>query len=103
MTELTLESLRAEIAPIHARLDGLQAELTTVCARLDGLPLMSAAIEALRHENRQIRAAINNINRTNITVGEVKALHDDLNQVQTKQTELETRIVTLERLIREGR
>ena len=46
---------------------------------------------------RMMRAAINDLARTNITAGEVAAMHEDINRVQTKQMELERRIATLER------
>jgi ubiquinone biosynthesis protein UbiJ len=75
----------------------LRAEFAAIRARVDGLPLIGAAIETLRHDVRQLRAAINDMARVNITTGEVEALHDDINRMQTKQLELETRITTLER------
>jgi prefoldin subunit 5 len=90
-TELTLEMLQAELAP-------LRAALATIQARVDGLPLMGSAIDALRHDNRMLRAAINDMARVNITAGEVEAMHADIDAVQAKQLELETRIITLERL-----
>jgi hypothetical protein len=50
---------------------------------------------------RSRRGAFNDFARENVTAGEIEALHTDVNAVQTKQDELETRIVTMERLIRE--
>jgi prefoldin subunit 5 len=91
MTELTLEMLRAELAPLHAQLGAVQAQV-------DGLPLIGSAIETLRHDVRTLRAAINGMARVNITAGEVEALHADIDRMQTKQLELETRIATLERM-----
>jgi prefoldin subunit 5 len=76
----------------------LRAEFAAIRARVDGLPLIGAAIETLRHDLRLVRAAINDMARTNVTAGEVEAMHADIDQMQTKQLELETRIVTLERL-----
>jgi prefoldin subunit 5 len=75
----------------------MRAEFAHVRARVDGLPLLGAAIETLRHDVRTLRAAINDMARVNITAGEVEALHDDIDRLQTKQLELETRIATLER------
>ena len=47
---------------------------------------------------RNLRAVINDMARVDITVGEVEALHADIDRMQTKQLELETRIATLERI-----
>lgn len=85
MTELTLETLRAELAPLHAR--------------VDGLPLLGSAIAALQRDVRMLRAAINDMARVNITAGEVEALHDDINSIQERQTSIETRLATLERAL----
>jgi prefoldin subunit 5 len=88
--ELT-ETLRRELAP-------MRSELATIRARVDGLPLIGSAIETLRHDVRTLRAAINDMARINITAGEVEALHADIDRLQTKQLELETRLTTLERI-----
>jgi prefoldin subunit 5 len=88
---MTDEELRAEFTAVRA-------ELAYIRSRVDGLPLIGAAVETLRHDLRLVRAAINDMARTNITAGEVEAMHADIDQMQTKQLELETRIVTLERL-----
>jgi hypothetical protein len=92
VTNLTLEALRIELAPIKAQIDGLQA-------RLDGLPLISRAIITLQQDTRGLRAAFNDFARTNVTAGEVEALHTDVNRTQADNTALEHRIATLERLV----
>ena len=56
MTELTLEILRAELAPIQTRLG-------TIEARVAGLSLIGAAIETLRQDVRMLRTAINDMAR----------------------------------------
>jgi hypothetical protein len=96
MTELTLEILRAELAPIHTRLG-------TIEARVAGLPLIGAAIETLRQDVRMLRTAINDMARVNITAGEVEALHFDIDRVQAENMELATRLATVERLLEELR
>jgi prefoldin subunit 5 len=94
-------ALRAELAPIKAQLDGLRQELATVRAHTDGIPLLGSAIEIIRRDVRLLKAAVNDIGKTNITSGEVEALHDDLDRVQAESMALATRIATLERLISE--
>ena len=93
-TNLTLEDLRTELAPIKATLGIVQA-------RTDGLPLIGNATETLRCETRLLKAAINDIGKTNITAGEVEARHTDIDRVQTEQLELATRLATIERLLQE--
>ena len=89
MTELTLELLREELAPIRAH--------------LDGLPIINRALTVLQQDLRGLRAAFNDFARTNVTVGEIEALHTDVNRVQAENAELAARLATLERLMREQR
>src|SRR5438093_11471358 len=63
--------LRAELAAVHA-------EIAAVRIRTDRLPLLGSAIDALQRDVRLVRAAINDMGRTNITAGEVEALHADV-------------------------
>ncbi len=123
MTDLTLETLRAELAPIRAqlaelaplrdRLDGLDAKLagldaklagldakvSPMRAQLDGLPLINRSLTVLQQETRALRAAFNDFARTNVTAGEIEALHTDVNRVQAENAELQTRLATVERLL----
>jgi prefoldin subunit 5 len=88
MTDLTLEALRAELAPMRAQ--------------LDGLPVIARSLTVLQQDMRSLKAAFNDFARTNVTVGEIEALHADVNRVQAENTELATRLATIERLL-EGR
>jgi chromosome segregation ATPase len=122
LAELTLEMLRAELAPIGTRLDALSGEVAAMRARVDGLggdvaglraeiaairpnvegiPLLQRAISIIHQEQRMMKAAINEIARTQFTSAEVEALHSDVNSVQATHLELETRILTLEREVKE--
>jgi hypothetical protein len=87
MTELTLEALRIELAPMRAQ--------------LDGLPLINRAVVAIQQDVRALRAAFNDFALTNVTAGEITALHADVNRVQAENAELATKVATLERLVRE--
>ncbi len=122
MTDLTLETLRTELAPLAAQLGDLRAELAPIRvqlagldakvagldakvapmrAQLDGLPLISRSLTVLHQETRALRAAFNDFARTNVTAGEIEALHADVNRVQAEATELQTRLATVERLLEE--
>jgi prefoldin subunit 5 len=89
MTDLTLEHLRSELAPIRAQ--------------LDGLPVINRALTVLQQDMRSLRAAFNDFARTNVTAGEVEALHADVNRVQAENTELQARLATVERLLEQLR
>jgi ubiquinone biosynthesis protein UbiJ len=95
MTDLTLENLRSELAPIRAQLDGLPA----IRAQLDGLPVINRALTVLQQDMRPLRAAFNDFARTNVTVGEVEAFHSDVNRVQAENAELQARLAIVERLL----
>lgn len=84
---------------IAKRIELIISELAIIRARVDGLPLIGEAIETLRRDSRLLRAAINDMARTNITAGEVDAMHTDIDAVQSRQMNIETRLATLERLI----
>jgi len=135
MTELTLETLRAELAPMHAqlaelapmraqlaelapmraqiagveaslvgldaRVSGLDAKVASMRAQLESLPMIGRAITVLQQETRSLRAAFNDFARTNVTAGEIEALHADVNRVQAENFELQTRLATVERILEE--
>ena len=108
MTELSLEALRAELQPIReeqarmrAELASIRTELSPMRAQLDGLPLIARALTVLQQETRSLKAAFNDFARTNVTAGEIEALHADVNRVQAENVELATRLATLERLFAE--
>jgi conjugal transfer/entry exclusion protein len=48
MTDLTLDALRIELAPIQQRLDTMQP-------RVDGIPVLATAIEILQRDVRNLR------------------------------------------------
>jgi hypothetical protein len=78
--ELLLNALRVELAPIQAQLDGLL--------------LIHRSLVFLRQETRALKTAFNDFARTNVTVGEIEALHTNVNRVMAENAALE---VTLER------
>ena len=87
MTELTLETLRAELAPIRQQ--------------LDALPLLRRAIDVLQHDTRDLRTAFNEFARAQVTPGEVASLQLDIDRLQETTVELQHRLATVERLLNE--
>jgi ubiquinone biosynthesis protein UbiJ len=77
----------------------LRTELAPMRAQLDGLALINRALVVLQQETRALKAAFNDFARTNVTIGEIEALHADVNRVQAENAELSTRLATLERII----
>jgi hypothetical protein len=94
MTDLTIEALRAELAPIRAALARIEP-------LVDGVPLIHRAIDAMQRDQRALKAAFNDFAKTNVTSGEVEALHNDVDKALSNDRTLETRIMTLERLVKE--
>ena len=61
--------------------------------------MINRALAVLQEDMRSLKAASNDFARTNVTSGEVKALHADVNRVQAENTELQARLATVERLL----
>jgi hypothetical protein len=55
MTDLTLQQLRDELAPIKAQLEALPK----MRAQLDGLPLIGRKLSVIEQELRSLKAAFN--------------------------------------------
>ena len=94
MTEVTLETLRAELAPV-------QADLKKALSFVDGIPLIHRSLTVLRQETRALKAALNEIAAVQVTSGEIQALHADVNRVEEEYAELARRLATVERLLAE--
>jgi len=85
----------------NAELAQIRGVLAPMRAQLDGLPLLNRSITTMHQDLRSLRAAFNDFARTNVTAGEVEALHSDVNRVQAENAELAAKIATLERMISE--
>jgi hypothetical protein len=102
VTDATLESISGKLDRVFDRLIAIEGQLAPMRAQLDGLPVIVRSLTVLQQEMRSLKAAFNDFARTNVTVGEIEALHADVNRVQAENTELATRLATVERLL-EGR
>ena len=68
MTELTLEMLRAELAPMHTKLDALKSGLGTVestlaamCLNVAGIPMIQRAVSEIQQEQRLLIARLRSL------------------------------------------
>lgn len=93
--------LRAELTPMQEQLGFLRRDVVAMQPHVAGIPLINRAIEALRHESRQIKVAVNDLAAIQMTAGEAEALHGDVDKTMTRQDELEARLLIVERLIKE--
>jgi tetrahydromethanopterin S-methyltransferase subunit G len=107
MTDLTAEAMRAALDahfnPLNTRLDNIETRLNSIETRLDrievrvsGLPLIGEAIGTLQRDTRLLRAAVNDLGKTNITAGEVEAMHTDIDRALGELRELGARVLALE-------
>jgi hypothetical protein len=80
------EILRSELKPVLSELAFIRARLV----------IIGGAIDVLQLDVRMVKSAVNDLAKTNITAGEVEALHEDLQRVIAKQDDLETRLLVLE-------
>jgi hypothetical protein len=78
--------LKADVAVIKADIAAIKTEQHTHAGFLD----------VLQQDVRLIRAAVNDMARTDVTAGEIEALHHDVNRFQRQLLELTTRVEALE-------
>lgn len=93
MPDLTLEALQVEL---RSQLAPIREELARIHIYVNGIPVLGEAISLLQRDVRLMRAAINDMGRTNITAGEVEAMHTDIDRALAQIRELSARLVTLE-------
>jgi chromosome segregation ATPase len=86
-----LRAIQGEVAALRADMAEVRLEVTS----------HSRQFNALQQDVRMVRSAINDMARAAPTVGEIEALHTDVNRVQAENTELAGKVATLERLVRE--
>jgi len=85
MSDLVLEILKDMQRQLYV-LPRMQAEMATT----------ARAVTLLEQDVRMIRAALNDMARTNVTTGEADALHSEVNQLRADVREHETRLHILE-------
>lgn len=86
---------------IRAELKAMRGDMASMRGHLDGMPLLHRNLTNAHQDIRMLRAAFNDFALTNVTKGEIEALHEDVNRVQADNATLAARMETAERLIRE--
>ena len=117
------DELDTRLDKIEVRLDKIEVRLDTMDARLDAMDMRLDALEAynknqpdmrlmmaiiksnmdkmiyVEGELRMLRSAINDHARENVTPGEMRALHHDLDLYRRAQTEVEIRMKRVEMVL----
>jgi predicted RNase H-like nuclease (RuvC/YqgF family) len=96
-----IATLKTDLTAVKVDLVALRTDVGPMRAHLDGMPMLARNLTVTQQEVRALKAAFNDFALTNPTAGEIEALHTDVNRVQAENTELATRVTTLERLVRE--
>ncbi len=96
-----VSGLDAKVSSLDTKISTLDGKVAPMRAPLDGLPLINRSLTVLQQETRALRAAFNDFARTSVTAGKIEALHADVNRVQAENTDLQTRLATVERLLTE--
>ena len=99
--QANVATLQADVAAMQANVATLQADVAAMRPNVEGIPLIQRAVSVIQQEQRMMKSAINDLARTQFTSGEVEALHADVNTVQSTHMELETRVLVLERQVKE--
>jgi hypothetical protein len=78
---------------LDAKIDRIAGDLIAVKTDVGA---HTRTLDILRQDARMIRAAINDIAHTEVTSGEVEALHHDLNRVEKDLAQLAARLEIIE-------
>jgi phage shock protein A len=93
-------SVKDDLTLVKADLTLVKADLATVKTDVAALQRQGAShtrtLDVLQQDVRMIRAAVNDIARTDVTSGEVEALHHDLNRLQRDVADLAARVDLIE-------
>jgi chromosome segregation ATPase len=95
-----LRSIQADIAGLKADMTGLKHDMAGLKAdNADAkaeLRSHSDVLNILLQEVREVRAAVNDIERTRVSAGEIEALHHDVTRMQRGLSDLTVRMERME-------
>lgn len=83
---ITLEELRAELAPIIAAINVLQQDVRSIRTDVSAL---TRTIDVMQHDVRMLRSSAEDASDLRVTAGEVTVLHSDLNRLERRVAALE--------------
>jgi hypothetical protein len=97
MTDLTLEVLRAELAPIREELASLRREVAIMGPQVAGIPLIHRAIGELRDDTRALRRDVDMLTRITLRVDStLDAIREDIKSLWLSHGDLRRRIEAIE-------
>jgi hypothetical protein len=88
-----LKSIQADVKSVQVKLD--RVDHTTTVHGV-GLNLLTREVRVLQQDTRELRTAINDMERTRFTKGEVEALHTDVTRLQQDHHDLAVKVGVLE-------
>jgi hypothetical protein len=89
-----LNEIQGDIASVEADMSVLRSDVGEI--RVQGIG-HTRLLGILQQDTRMIRAAVNDIAKTEVTSGEVEALHHDLNRLQQDFADLAARVEVIEK------
>ena len=91
-----MAGLKSDVAGVKSDMAGLKHDMSGLKADTAGLKTEmrshSDTLNILLQDTREIRSALNDIERTRVSVGEIEALHSDVTRVQRGLADLAARI-----------
>jgi chromosome segregation ATPase len=88
-----LAMVKTDVAAHTRTLNLLQQDTGMIRGALNGHTRM---LDMLQQDTRMIRGAVNDMAKTDVTAGEVEAIHHDLNRAQREIAELTARLEVIE-------
>jgi ubiquinone biosynthesis protein UbiJ len=88
-----LAGVKADLASVKTDLTGVKTDVAYIRAQVGG---HSRQLDVLQQDVRMIRIAINDMERTRVTAGEVEVLHEDFNRLRQGFADLESRVEVME-------
>lgn len=95
-----LAMVKRDVAMVKADVAALKTDVAALKTDVAALQRQAGShtrtLNVLQQDVRMIRAAVNDIARTDVTSGEVEALHHDLNRLQQDFADLAARVDVIE-------
>jgi hypothetical protein len=93
MTDLTIEALRAELAPVREELASLRREIAAMGPQVASMPLIHRWIGELRDDTRALRRDVDMLTRITLRVDStLDALREDVKSLWLGHGDLRRRI-----------